>query len=164
LPARPPWFIIGRTGKSSCLRGQLSSNVRPHSQHYLMPPANRLSIAVKGAILWVLLSCTLGLLPWLVVPSESTSSIAWATAAFGVIGAASHLLVIAVKSEPFHLRTSVATVALLCCTFFLVLVYWISGTPSEPLRELFRILAFVALPAVVISYSVLRVLRWQGAA
>jgi hypothetical protein len=29
LPAQPPWVIIGRTGKPACLRGQLSSNVRP---------------------------------------------------------------------------------------------------------------------------------------
>jgi hypothetical protein len=28
---QPPWFIIGRTGKPSCLRGRLSSNVRHHT-------------------------------------------------------------------------------------------------------------------------------------
>jgi hypothetical protein len=32
LPAQPPWFIIGRTGKLSVLRGRLNSNVR-HRKH-----------------------------------------------------------------------------------------------------------------------------------
>lgn len=27
---QPRWLIIGRTGKATCLRGRLSSNVRPH--------------------------------------------------------------------------------------------------------------------------------------
>ena len=29
MAAQPPWFIIGRTAKPTCLRGRLSSNVRP---------------------------------------------------------------------------------------------------------------------------------------
>ena len=129
-----------------------------------MPPASRFSVALKGAILWVIISCAIGLLPWLVVPNEATSSIPWVAAAFGVIGAASHTLVIAVKSEPFHLRTSVATVACLCCAIFLALVYWVAGKPSEPYQELIGVLAYAALPAIAMSYLVLRVLRWHGAA
>ncbi len=129
-----------------------------------MPPASRLTVALKGAILWVLVSCALGVVPWLVVPNGATSSIPWLAAAFGVIGATSHALVMAVKREPLHLRTSVAAVTCVCCSVFLAVAYWISGAPSGPLQELFRVLVYVAVPALALSYSVLLVLRWHSAA
>ncbi len=129
-----------------------------------MPPALRLGVALKGAILWVLVSCVLGLVPLLVVPNHATASIPWVAAAFGVIGAAAHALVVALKRQPFHLRTSVLAVTCLSCSGFLAVAYWVSGTPSEPLQELVRILTYTALPAIAVSYSVLRILRWHGAA
>ena len=129
-----------------------------------MPPAKRFAVALKGAILWVLLSCGLGLLPWLVAPNDATASIPWVAAAFGVIGAVSHALVIAIKSEPLNLHASVAAVSTLCCVGFLSLAYWVSGAPSQPAQELLRILLLVVAPAVGLSYAVLLVQRHKGAA
>jgi hypothetical protein len=129
-----------------------------------MPPTKRLAVALKGAILWVLLSCGVGLLPWLVVPNDATASIPWIAAAFGVIGAASHALVAAIKPEPLNLHTTVAAVSSLCCFDFLALAYWVSGAPSQPAQDLLRIFLLVVAPAVGLSYTVLLFQRWHGAA
>ncbi len=129
-----------------------------------MPPTKRLAVALKGAILWVLLSCGVGLLPWLVVPNDATASIPWIAAAFGVIGAASHALVAAIKPEPLNLHTTVAAVSSLCCFGFLALAYWVSGAPSQPAQDLLRIFLLVVAPAVGLSYTVLLFQRWHGAA
>jgi hypothetical protein len=129
-----------------------------------MPPSKRLAVALKGAILWVLLSCVLGLVPWLAVPNHATASIPWIAAAFGAVGAASHALVAAIKPEPLNLHTSVAAVSSLCSFGFLCLAYWFSGAPSQPAQELLSVLLFVVAPAVVLSYAVLFIQRWHGAA
>jgi hypothetical protein len=129
-----------------------------------MPPAKRLALALKGAILWVLVSCGLGLLPWLAVPNDATAGIPWIAAAFGAVGAASHALVVGIKPEPLNLHTSVLAVSSLCCLGFLSLAYWVSGPPSQPAQELVRIVLFVVAPAVGLSYAVLLFQRWHGAA
>jgi hypothetical protein len=129
-----------------------------------MAPVSRLSVALKGAILWVLLCSVLGLLPWLVVRNDATASIPWVAAAFGVIGAASHAAVVSIKSEPLHLKSSVAAITGLCSAAFLALTYWIVGPISEPVHELAHILAIVVAPAFAVSYAVLRLQRRQGAA
>jgi hypothetical protein len=129
-----------------------------------MPPAKRLAVALQGAILWVLLSCGLGLLPWLVISNEATANIPWIAAAFGVVGAVSHAVVSAIKPEPLNLHTSVAAVSTLCCFAFLSLAYWMLGTPSQPLQELPHIILLVVAPAVGLSYAVLLFQRRLGAA
>jgi hypothetical protein len=50
LAARPPWFIIGRTAKPTCLRGRLSSNVRRRQQgpRVLSPPSRGHGPRIQG--------------------------------------------------------------------------------------------------------------------
>ena len=129
-----------------------------------MPPAKRLAVALKGATLWVLLSCGLGLLPWLVISNDATAGIPWIAGAFGVVGAASHALMAAIRPEPHNLHSSVAAVSILCSFGVLSLAYWVLGTPSQPLQELPRIILLVLAPAVALSYAVLLIQRRFGAA
>ncbi len=129
-----------------------------------MPPAKRFAFALKGAILWVLLSCALGLIPLFAVPNHVTASIPWIAAAFGVIGATSHAVVTALKPSPLDLHTSAAAVSILCCCLFLAMTYWLFGISSQPVQELLLALLYVVAPAVGLSYSVLLLQRRHGAA
>ena len=44
MAAQPPWSIIGRTAKPTCLRGRLSSNVRRHTHISAVTPSQVASL------------------------------------------------------------------------------------------------------------------------
>jgi hypothetical protein len=129
----------------------------------------RLVLAAKGAVLWVLLACLLGIVPALIEPSDATLSILWVAAAMGLAGAVGHIAVSLAKPHPEHMRSTALATAALSSFLSLALAYWFVGMPSVHeqgaiWQEALRASVYVILPMVVLSFAVLRLVAARSAA
>lgn len=72
----------------------------------------RFVLAAKGAVIWVLLACLLGIVPALIESNDATLSIPWVAAAMGLAGAVGHITVSLAKPHPEYMwSTALATAA-----------------------------------------------------
>jgi hypothetical protein len=134
-----------------------------------MPQSSRFSVAAKGAILWVLLACLVGLVPALVNPSDAALGLPWIATGMGVAGAVAHVAVILVRVHPSRFLSTAASIAMLGSLLALSFMYALVGVPelekpSACFSEISRAMLFVILPMVVVSAAVLRLLRGKSAA
>ncbi len=134
-----------------------------------MPLKSRLSIAAKGAVLWVLLALSLGILPALVQPNEITLAVPWVAAGMGILGAVAHAAVSLVKPKLEQAATTTAAIAVIAITLVLGFSYWILGTPRQGLpspgtSDYELALLLVVAPMTLLSWVVLRLAGLRSAA
>jgi hypothetical protein len=113
-----------------------------------MPRTPRLAFAAKGAVLWVLLSTLLGLVPVWLRPDHVTFSIPWLAAGLGLVGAGSHVVVALYFSERFSLAGTAAKVWCLA----------VSCTAVTSFAVLGGVESFVASVSVALAFAVLSLL------
>ena len=129
----------------------------------------RFVLAAKGAVIWVLLACLLGIVPALIESNDATLSIPWVAAAMGLAGAVGHITVSLAKPHPEYMWSTALATAAVSSSLSLALAYWLVGVPSiheqgAIWQETLRAGVYIIMPMVVLSFAVLRLVAARSAA